>query len=431
MIVRLYKGGVLKGKIFYGWWIVFATFLGNFMATGTMFYSFNAFLQPLCETHNWSRTAVNIAPGIGTLIGIFSQVFYGWLVVRTGARRLMMLGGLVSGISFALLGRVESLGFFYFMYCLLVLSSAGFHGVVPNSAVSNWFERYRGRALGLSTAGVSLSGVLIPPLALFLLKKTDLSNAFLILGLMTWVLVIISAGIWVKNRPEDYGLSPDGVEREKGSEGMTSSGVLSGVDFKKLLGTQSFWMIGISFGLVMMGVVGVMIQLKPRFSDLGFSDNVAMLMMALTALLGTAGKYSWGRFCDSFDERRVIAVMIVFQVIGLILLLSGKFLVLLIGFMVLFGFGMGGVVSTFPIIVASFFGRENFAKVFGYISIFLALQGIGYIIMGRSFDLKGSYDYAYLAFIVLDMIALVLMLLAKKPSSSLSKNSGGFLKTPS
>ena len=124
----------------------------------------------------------------------------------------------------------------------------------------------------------------------------------------------------------------------------------------------------------MMGVVGVMVQLKPRFSDMGFSDKTAMTMMALTALLGGAGKYIWGRLCDRFDERKVVAGLVLFQVAGFLLISLTKSIFTLALFIFLFGLGMGGALSTFPIIVASFFGRENFAQVLKYLAIFMTAK---------------------------------------------------------
>jgi cyanate permease len=66
-------------------------------------------------------------------------------------------------------------------------------------------------------------------------------------------------------------------------------------------------------------------------------------------------------------------------------------------------------------VIGYFFGRENFARVYGYIALFLALQAPGYFMMGQSFDLFGSYNYAYLAFIVLLLAALALILTARRP----------------
>jgi MFS family permease len=160
-----------------------------------------------------------------------------------------------------------------------------------------------------------------------------------------------------------------------------------------------------------------MSQLKPRFSDVGFSDMTAMLMMSATALVGAAGKYIWGILCDRFDPRKVTAVLISLLVLGLISALLPVHPLSIVLFILVFGFSMGGVMSTLPIIVADLFGRESFPAVFRLISLILVLELAGFVIAGQSYDRTGSYNMAYVIFIVFDMAAFFLILSVKRPES--------------
>jgi len=135
-----------------------------------------------------------------------------------------------------------------------------------------------------------------------------------------------------------------------------------------------------------------------------------MMMMAAASLFGAAGKYIWGLMCDRFSPGRVAIVMTIANALGLGLGLIKHSTLALMMFIPLFGFSMGGIMSAFPIIVATRFGRKNFAAVLRYISFFLVLQMFGYLIAGRSYDLTGSYDTAYAIFLMLDMIAAGLLL---------------------
>ena len=182
-----------------------------------------------------------------------------------------------------------------------------------------------------------------------------------------------------------------------------------------LIRTGAFWKIGLGFAIVLAGVSGVMAQLKPRFSDIGFDDITAMIMMSATAFLGALGKYAWGMLCDRFDSRYVVATLIIASGLGLLLSLFHGSLVALILFIIIFGFAMGGVMSTYPIIVADLFGRESFPTVLRFISLFLILELVGLIIAGQSFDRLGSYDPAYVLFIAFDIISALLILSVKRP----------------
>jgi len=424
-----------QGRIFYGWYIVAVAFVSNFMATGTGFYIFNAFMNPLCEQRGWTRTELNAAPAIGMVIGLLSTLLYGTLVTRVGPRLLMVVGSVVSGIAFACLGWVKEIAYLYLFFALLFLGNGAMSGIVANTAVSNWFEKKRGKAVGLATAGVSLSGAVLPYLAMLMLEHSSLTHVFLWIGVMVWIVAPVS-WVVVRDRPELYGLAPDGLlpgdthqdavqdlpqslmTAPYGTlwpKGSVPGGGRSLWTPSRILRTQAFWMVGFSYALVMMGVVGVMYQLAPRFTDIGYDRRMAMAMLSVTALIGAAGKTFWGMLCDWFEPKRVAAVLMAMNGVGLVMALPQGSHYTLILFIILFGFAMGGVMSTFPVLIAELFGRESFAPVTRFLALFLFLQGAGYLMMGQSFDRTGSYNLAYSAFILLDIMAALLILSVKRP----------------
>ncbi|MFH1134771.1 MAG: MFS transporter [Pseudomonadota bacterium] len=417
----------MKKKVFYGWYIVALAFVANFMSTGASFYIFNAFMEPLCSARGWDRTGINLGLAMGALCGMFSQLPFGALVMKVGPRVMMLIGPLISGTIFILLGRVESLWQFFLFYILLYVSNASFGGIVAASAVNNWFILKKGKALGISQAGISTSGAILPYAAMLVLLKSDLQTAFLVIGVM---IMSIGPFCWlvIRNWPEDLGLVPDGLERARarivppgpGVDGPGRRRVVSSRNpwpFARLVRTPAFWKIGLAFALVLIGTVGVMSQLKPRFSDLGFSDAAAMGLMAATAALGAAGKFIWGTLCDRFDSIKVVAALMFATAVGLVLNLLEPTTLTLALFVIIYGFAMGGVMSTYPIIVAQLFGRESFAAVFRFVALFQMLQMLGYIIAGLSRDHFGSYDGAYIVFIVLSILATLLTLTIKRPQA--------------
>lgn len=417
--------------VFYGWYIVIIAFIGNFISTGTGFYIFNAFMEPICVLRGWTRTDINIAPMLGWITFIFCSLLYGTLLFRIGPRLIMTVGSILSAFSFIMLGRVHDIWTFYILYMLLFMGNGAMGGIVANTAVNNWFISKRGRALGIATAGISLSGAVVPYVAMIVLEIVGLEHAFLWIGFAI-LMVAPLAFVALRNRPEDHGLLPDGVRSGDGGVNGVPSGenpvassdsVLPETDEhdrytlwlpSMLVRTKSFWKLGLAYGLVMMGVSGIMFQLKPHFSDVGFDSRTAMIMMAATALAGSVGKYIWGMLCDHFTPQRVVAVLISAIMVGHILALQSSLLALVL-FIIIFGFSMGGVMSTFPVFIAHLFGRESFALVGRFLGLLLGINIIGYLIMGQSFDRTGSYNIAYAIFIVLDIIAISLILTISKP----------------
>lgn len=412
---------------FRGWRVVIAAFWGNFMSTGTAFYIFNALMLPLCAERGWSRAELNYAPMLGFSLGLIFQFVYGSVIDRVGPRKLMTAGPVLSAIAFISLGHTHNIFVFYLLYILLVGGNGTINGVVANTAVSNWFVNKRGKAMGLATAGVSFSGVIVPLAALYLLDHTSLESTFIIVGL---AILVISPLSWllVRDTPESCGQFPDGGPSEPLEPGSGSSvfpeattiaddSALSNqfrITGRQLVRQADFWFVGLSYGIAMMGVVGVMFQLAPRFLDLGFDNHMAMIMVSVATLMGAVGKTAWGWLCDTFEPRKVISLMMASNALGLVIGLNvdgwlGGFL-----FVLVFGFAMGGFMATYPIMAGYLYGRLAFASAFRFLILFLAIEGLGSLVMGHAFEWTGSYDAAYYVFIGLDLIAAVMITRVKK-----------------
>ena len=367
----------------------------------------NAFMEPLCDAYGWTRTDISLAPGYGVFFGLLAQVVYGTIVNRVGVRILMLLGSMVSGLAFFMLIRSNTLGQFYFYFIVLFVGNAAYGGIVANTAVNNWFIAQRGRAMGLATAGVSFSGAVLPLVAMAMILRLGIAQASLYIALLV-VLVGPVAWLIVKDWPEDQGLLPDGIDpRVLDGEGTGLSGAGSHSTFpspkasfvspgkskmawpvKRLVRNGTFWRLGVAYALLTASAVGVMSQLKPRFADIGFSDMTAMWLMAATAFTGALGKYIWGIICDYFDTRYVASLIAVLNGFGLVFSFVHGSLPALFLFIVVFGFTMGGIMSTYPIIVAHIFGREAFPFVIRFASLFLILQMIRAISLpGRALTL--------------------------------------------
>jgi MFS transporter, OFA family, oxalate/formate antiporter len=424
-----------ENRIFYGWYIVAVAFMANFMAVGTFFYILNAFMQPLCDLRGWTRTDINGALALGSLFRFISEFIFGTIIPRVGARRLMTAGAFIAGVSFIFLVRVTALTHFYILFTFLCLGCSAYGGIVANTAVNNWFSAKKGKALGIATAGMSLSGAMLPFIAMLLILHIGIQSTSLGIGLAI-IITGMAAGFVVRDWPETYGLYPDGeppsVNYNHGGDTPAPAMALGAMPKRSnsqskenpctpfytpalLFKTPSFWKIGFGFPLLMMGVVGVMSQLKPRFSDIGFSDMTAMGLMSITAFIGAVGKYVSGKLCDRFEPKHVVVWFMFANVAGLGLMFLKGMMPAIILFIIIFGFAMGGIMSTYPIMVADMFGRRSFPAVMRLLALFFILQLGGYIIAGQSFDRFGSYDAAYGIYIVMDLIAAGLILTVKRP----------------
>jgi MFS transporter, OFA family, oxalate/formate antiporter len=408
--------------IFYGWFIAMVVFMANFMATGTGFYVFNAFMKPLVAERGWTYTQVNMTLMIGPAIGLVSQLIFGTLVVKHGPRIIMTFGPLVSGVSFIMLGRTEGLLGFYAFYILLCLGNGAMSGIVGSTVVNNWFIKKRGAAMGFATAGISLSGVILPIIALAILENSGLAAAYQWIGCGILIMCPVSLLV-IRDWPEKYGLRPDGEAIEV--NGTDNESLVNGmqppdIKLSSLIKLQSYWNIGFAYGLILIGVAGLMSQLSIRFEHMDYKPEKAMMMMGATALMGTFGKFAWGFLCDHIHPKKVVAMLMVFGGIGLGFVLIRGSNIATVTFILVFGFSMGGVLSTFPIIIAHYFGRHNFPAVAKFLAPFIVIQGVGPLLMGKCLDIKGEYDIAIVYFIVLSFYAGFLIRMIKDDKTELN-----------
>ncbi|MBI9075069.1 MAG: MFS transporter [Desulfatibacillum sp.] len=419
-----------ENKIFYGWYVVAIAFAANFLSVGTGFYILNAFMDPLCNANGWSRTDMNLALSVSMFFGYLIQFVYGTIVAKSGPRLLMIIAPFFSGLMFILIGRVTVLWQFYLVFVLLYLGNNAYGGIVANTAVSNWFILRRGQAMGVAASAISFSGAVVPPVAMVLLVHVGMKATTLIIGLCIMLLGPL-AWFVVRDWPEKYGLLPDGVCCLGTQSDVPEGEVLEASDllpdqfpafegaewkFKDLMKAPAFWKMGFAYVLTLTGVMGVMSQLQPRFVDEGFSPMTAMWLMAVTAFIGAVGKFVWGALCDLYEPRRVIGLLMSGAGIGLSLSLVKGSTIAMYGFMALFGFCMGGVMSTYPILTGYLFGRRSFANVLKYMMLFLILPLVGPVAAGYSSDLTGSYNAAYALYAVMSFCGSALMFTIKPPT---------------
>ena len=149
-------------KIYYGWWIVLASFLIASYVGGSIFFGFTAFFEPIVKEFGWSHTQVSIAFSLrGLEMGILAPII-GFLVDRFGSRALALFGALIVGFALILLSLTDSLLMFYASFALLALGGGGCAPTVLMTVVANWFRKNVGKAMGVLSCGFGAGGILLP-----------------------------------------------------------------------------------------------------------------------------------------------------------------------------------------------------------------------------------------------------------------------------
>ena len=158
---------IYSKKIFYGWYIVAGSIAMNFILTVFFGLGFNVFFLPILHEFGWSRAITSGAFSLRAVESGLMAPVIGFLVDKWGPRVIILWGVVFSGLGMVLMGYIDSLMGFYIAFLVASLGNTGAsHGVSWVTAVANWFDRLRGRALGIAMMGPVLGGPLLATVAI-------------------------------------------------------------------------------------------------------------------------------------------------------------------------------------------------------------------------------------------------------------------------
>jgi MFS family permease len=396
-------------KIFYGWWIVLACALIGIYVGGIGFFGFTAFFEPIREEFGWSYTQISFASSLrGLEMGLFAP-FVGFLADRFGSRKLILYGTITVGFGLTFLGLTQSLAMFYGSFLLLAFGAGGCTAVVTMTVVANWFHKKVGIALGVMGSGFGAGGLMVP----IIVRLIDLYQwriTLMILGLGMWALGIPLSFV-VRNRPEQYGLLPDGEVSRYPIQKPELQSKDTGIGFREALKIRAFLYLNIVEGMRMVTITAVFTHVMPYLSSVGMPRSTAGLVAGAMPLISIIGRFSFGWLGDIFDKRHVMATVFCLISLGMLAFSNVHMRWVIFPFLLLFPLGHGGSTVLRGSILREYFGRDYFGRLLGIIMGAGAIGGIiGPTLAGWVFDTFGSYHNIWLVLSGIAGLTIVLIL---------------------
>jgi sugar phosphate permease len=388
-----------RAGIFYGWYIVAACFLVNFIVFGLSVNTFTVYVKPIEADLGWSRKAISGAVAIGALTMGMAAPFVGGLIDRMGARRVMAAGATVIGSVALLLSKAQSLPYFLALNALGGVGQAAATVIPISLVISNWFNVKRGRALGLAMTGTGLGGMLMVPVVTWIVVNWGWRTSYFVGGCIILLVVPLNL-LLIRTRPAEKGLLPDG--------GIVSESYpeeVNGLTVQEAMRTRSFWLIGFMMLLYGMAWSGIAVHLMAYLTDVGHSERVASLVVGIMLGLTVGGKIAMGWVADYWGIRLAVALTFGMVISGIFLLMGANATVMAYAFAVVYGFAVGAPLLINPAITAQCMGLRHFGTLFGILTLF-ATPGLamGPILIGAIYDSTGSYISGFVL-----SIALVLL----------------------
>ena len=194
-----------KKPIYYGWYVCAATLFIGFVAVGAR-NSFGVFVVPMSDEFGWNRFTISIAAGLGVFVNGISQPFFGRIFDRTGGRKLILVSLVVLGTSTAMLALTFHILFLVFMFGVVLSMAQSGPGPSNTAALmARWFKRRRATAISINSAALSLGGMIMVPLSMYLLQATSWRVAWLGLGIIVLSSLPLAL-LFLRERPEQKGL---------------------------------------------------------------------------------------------------------------------------------------------------------------------------------------------------------------------------------
>ena len=389
----------MRLPFYYGWVIVFASFL-CFFAFGA-FNSYGVFFKPLIEEFGWSRALASSVFSIFAVSYSVSGMIMGRLSDKYGPRKVVMFGGFLVGLGLLLSSQINSLWQLYLFWGIASFGTGAFV-VSTISAVVRWFDEKRGLAVGIANSGVGIGIIVLAPVATILTLSYGWRMTFVILGAFFLVLIVVSAFMMQSN--------------PKHTRQVQMRKVDASLSLRQSVFTKPFLMLYVIYFFMETCMTSVFVHIVPLALDIGISSVIASSVLGV---IGGSLLFSMviaGAISDKIGNKNMLTVCLIILAGILFWLIWADNLWMLYVFAIILGFSGSGILIVRTTIVREFFGVDNVGVNLGVLSTTVAVGGVlGPILFGYIFDVSGSYQSGLVFCLLVSLVAAVLSHLLKTP----------------
>ena len=368
---------VANGRLSYGWLIVAVAVVIVGLGVGALF-SLAVFLKPMQESMHWSRGGISgvalwmwVAYGTGSLM-------WALLADRWGARRVVVAGGLLLGLGLVVSSRISELWQLYVWFGGLVGVAAGAFYAPLTTTATRWFTGNRGLAVALVSAGTGLGTFVVAPLTRWLTSAYDWRMAMLILGDLTW-LVIVPLGLLVRDAP---------ASAVGGAEPSTP--------LRAIARSPQFWLIALTHFACCVAHSGPIFHMVTHAMDQGVPSMTAATILGVSGLSSLAGRVISGIAADRWGAKPTLITMLSLQAPAIALYLVSGGAAGFYALAILFGASYGGVMPMYALLTRDYFGARAMGTAYGAIFMLQAIgMGLGAYAGGFIYDNLGTYAWLF------------------------------------
>ena len=393
-------------KIYRGWYMVAIAIVAQMLLYGLVFACFGLFVLPVSRDLGLSRAEMNSALVLLTIGAGLTAPLVGSLIDKLSLRLVLLASMAFLSLCLALLGLSHSLwvsGFIMLLPLPFAVQAAGVLSM--NVLLVRWFRLFRSRAIALGMLGLSLGGIVVPPLVAASIEAMGWRQSLLLASGILFV-ILIPLYLFVRDRPGEGDVEAPDADPAPEPQPVTPAGK---ADMRAILASPAFWVIAVAAGLATAVMQGTQVSLVPMAIATGLST-----IQASALLSAFGGGVLAGMVLAAYAGDRVDRVMLLCGLYVLLALMNAALMVTqsyagLIA--IAAGLGLAGAATPiYQALAADMFGADAFGKVRGLLTPIVALMvAMAVRFGGEVYDRTGGYAVMLSVFVAVPILSAVLI----------------------
>ncbi len=395
-------GFTLSTPWYHGWNIIAVTLLIQGVTLGLITYSFTLWIAPFKEAFGAAQGTILVAASIANVgMGLFAPVA-GRLIDKLSIRLMTLVGIIIFCTGYFLISLTTAIWQVIALYATLLPIGALLGGPLASQVMTTrWFENNRGTALGISSIGTSLGGVLLPPIVAALIVSMGWRLAHVVLAIAA--VAIMTPALWFVIRDREESDIEPGKPGSRDTDRGTGPppDVFPDWQSAQILKSKTLWVLASFMGPMMLVMTSIQFNIAPIAEEAGIASQRAAFVVSTAALAMVFGKLLFGFLSDRIEHRNIIWMATGSMLLCLMLLQAASSFWPLIVAIALMGLAGGGMMPVLGVIIASRYGPANFGRVNGMLAPFITLFAFGPVLIGYLREALGSYDPIYILLMIL------------------------------
>ena len=407
---------VSASPVYYGWIVWMVALVGVICSAPGQSFSVSLFIDFFIEDFGLDRTTVSGLYGAGTFIASLSLTWVGRQLDRWGNRRMGTAIGAIFAVVLLLFSLIGGPIMLMFAFAGIRGLGQGALTLVGSTAVANWFRFHRGTMMAMLALVFALFQGVYVILLRVLLETMDWRQVFVVLGVAVAALVIPAFALLMRDKPEQFGMTPDFASSSDRKSEYAMLAVEDNWTLREALRTPMLWIFVFARMLPSAWGTGLILHQVSIFAVLNHSARVATETYALISLFAAGSALFAGYLIDRIKPAYVVGLQMIALLFASLVAMMMRETWLLVLFALAFGLGLGIGYVFDGAVWPNLFGRQYQGEIRGFVyTVSVIGSAIGPALFGLSYDYAGGYEPVLWLGAGLCAVVLVTSLLAPAP----------------